>query len=355
MVSKHGGPGMKTGQQIKEEIASLRESGASNDELIREAIHQIFYHMGETPTQARVLDLVRSPGKSPGATTVQSRLNAFWIDIRKRTNTPLSCPDVPPDVLAAFEQAVPSLWLAAQAAAQDSLAVFRQEAESEVAEARALAAQARSEVETLADMARAAAQRESKAVERAGEMTRLMNEANLRRESAERDLAASHAAHSETLTQIEEWKKEAVRAKEETERVRQDANSRQDQLRAEYELQAVEMRKEISKLGSLLTASQETVGHLRVEIDREVSQAERRRVEADMAKAALADARIAHNKELSALRAEVATAHLSLAESKGRLDAVIEERERALAGLSAAMQRIAKLEHEIGFVGPRQY
>lgn len=346
---------MKTEQQATEAITALRESGASNDELIREAIHQIFYHMGETPTQVRVLNLVRSPGKSPGATTVQSRLNAFWIDLRKRTNTPLSCPDVPSDVLAAFEQAVPNLWLAAQTAAQDSLAVFRQEAESEVAEARALAAQARSEVETLADMARAAGQRESKAVERAEEMTRLMNEANQSRESTERDLAASNAAHSETLTQIEEWKKEAIRAKEETERVRKDADAREDRLRAEYDLRATEMHKEISKFESLLTASQETVSHLRVEIDREVFLSERRRAEAEAAKASLADTRTSHNKELHALRAEVTTAHLSLAESKGRLDAVIEERERALVSLSAALQRIAMFEHEAGFVGPQQH
>lgn len=345
---------MKIEQQIKEEIATLRESGASNDELIREAIHQIFYHIGETPTQARVLDMVRSPGKSPGATTVQARLNAFWVDLRKRTNTPLSCPDVPPDVLAAFERTVPNLWLAAQTAAQDSLAVFRQEAESEVAEARTLAAQARSEVETLADMARAAAQRESKAVEQAGEMTRLMNEANQSRESTERDLAACHAAHSETLTQIEEWKKEAISAKEETEHVRKEADAREDRLRAEYDLRVAKLHKEMSKLESLLTASQETVGHLRVEIDREVSQSERQRAEADAAKAALADARITHNKEMSALRAEVTTAHLLLAENKGRLDAVIEERERALVSLSAALRRIAMLEREIGFVGPRQ-
>lgn len=346
---------MKTEEQAKETITLLRETGADNDELIREAIHQIFYHMGETPTQARVLNLVRSPGKSPGATTVQARLNAFWVDLRKRTSTPLSCPDVPPDILTAFEQAVPKLWLAAQAAAQDSLAVFHQEAESRIAETEALAAQARSEVEALADLATAAGQREHKAVEMAREATTRANDANQSRESAERDLAAAQAAHSETLNQIEEWKKEAIRAKEETERVRQDANGRQDQLRAEHDLQAVEMRKEISKLESLLTASQETIGYLRVEIDREVSQSERRRVEADAAKSALADARIAHNKELSALRAEVTTAHLSLAESKGRLDAVIEERERALAGLSAAMQRIAKLEHEAGFVGPQQH
>lgn len=347
-------PTNKTEQQIKADIATLRESGASNDELIREAIHRIFYDMRENPSQARVLEMVRSPGKSPGAATVQSRVNAFWSDLRKRSATPLSCPDVPSSVLTAFEQAVPNVWLAAQAAAQESLAELGQEMESKISEAQTLARLARDEADAQADLATAAAKREAEAVERAHEEARRATEANKMRESAERDLAAAQAAHSEALTQIEEWQKETARAQAETERARSDADIRMDKVRAEHDRQVSELRKEMSKLESLLTASQETVSHLRVEIDREVSQSERRRAEADAAKAALSDAKIAHSKEVSGLRAEAMAAGLALAESKGKLEAVVEERERVLGSLGAALQKIARLEYEIGFVGPHK-
>lgn len=345
---------MKTEQQIKEDIATLRESGASNDELIREAIHRIFYDMRENPSQARVLEVVRSPGKSPGAATVQSRVNAFWNDLRKRSATPLSCPGVPSAVLTAFEQVVPNVWIAAQAAAQESLAALSQDMESKISEAQTLARLARDEADAQADIASAAAKREAEAIERAQEEAKRAAEANQMRESAERDLAAAQAAHSEALAQIEEWQKEAARAQAETERVRSDADARMDKVRAEQDRQVAELRKEMSKLESLLTASQETVSHLRVEIDREVSQSERRRTEVEAAKAALADARIAHGKEVSVLRTEVTAAGLALAESKGKLEAVVEERERVLGSLGTALQKIAKLEYEIGFIGPRK-
>lgn len=338
---------MKTEQQIKEEIAVLRESGASNDELIREAIHLIFYHLGENPSQARVLEMVRSPGKSPGAATVQARLNAFWVDLRKRTNTPLSCPDIPASVLTAFEQAIPSVWLAAQSAGQEALATVRQEVESKVAEAEALVEVARAEADAQSDLAAAAAQREAEAVER-------VSDANMARESTERDLAAARAAHTESVAQVDEWKKEVVRAQEETDRVRRDADARMDKVRADHDRQLAEMRKEMSRLDSLLTASQETVSHLRVEIDREVSQSERRRVETEAAKAAMAEARISHSKEVAALRAEVAAAGLLLAENKGRLDAVTEDRERTLESLGKALRDVARLEYEARFVGPQK-
>lgn len=166
---------MNIEDEIREEIDALRATTANTQELYREVCALLFFRYGITPTANKLYQLVKKGSMSAPA----EALARFWEELREKSRVRIEHPDLPDSLKTATGELVGRLWADAQAEAQESLSVFRHEADARVAEA---------------DAARQNAERDQQAaideLERLHEALDVTTERNL---ALERSLAAERA------------------------------------------------------------------------------------------------------------------------------------------------------------------
>lgn len=175
---------MDSEARIREEIETLKKTVTNTQELYREACALLFFRHGVTPTANKLYQLVRKGSMSAPA----EALARFWESLREKSRVRIEHPDLPDGLRLAAGELVGRLWTDAQAAAQESLAVFRQEARQAIAEATA---------------ARAAAEQTSRAIALELEQERAArHETGLQVLGLERRLAAEQAAGAALREQL---------------------------------------------------------------------------------------------------------------------------------------------------------
>lgn len=118
--------------QLAQEIGKLREAFPGTQDLYREVCALLFFRHGVTPTANKLYQLVRRGSMSAPA----EALTKFWSDLREKSRVRIEHPDLPENLRIAAGELTATLWTAAQAAATDSLAEFRNEAHVAVTEAK---------------------------------------------------------------------------------------------------------------------------------------------------------------------------------------------------------------------------
>ena len=123
-------------QQAEKTLAAgielLRAQFPQTQDLYREVCVLMFFRHGMTPTANKLYQLVRKGSMSAPA----EALNRFWENLRDKSRVTIAHPDLPDGLKTAAGEMTATLWKAAQAAAQESLAIFKEEAQALLDEAK---------------------------------------------------------------------------------------------------------------------------------------------------------------------------------------------------------------------------
>lgn len=115
---------MNIESEIREAIDALRDTTANTQELYREVCALLFFRYGITPTANKLYHFVRKGSMSAPA----EALARFWAELREKSRVRIEHPDLPDTLKVAAGELVGRLWSEAQAAAQENLNAFREEA-----------------------------------------------------------------------------------------------------------------------------------------------------------------------------------------------------------------------------------
>ncbi len=268
---------MSTEARILADIESIRAKDLDTQDLYREVCTILFFRYGVTPTANKLYQYVRKGSMSAPA----EALSRFWSDLREKSRVRIEHPDLPDALKVAAGELVASLWVQAQGSAQESLAVFRREAQHQVTESlQAVAA---------ADQARIAAQSEANQMRegiRAADERILTLERNLARESArtqslEQQLESASCQQKSFGVALAEARKDYSCELD---------KSRQELRRAEERLAAIEKRSllEIDHERQITLKVQRELQQLR---ENNLQNEERQRIELATCKTELAEAK----------------------------------------------------------------
>ncbi|MFA7624147.1 MAG: DNA-binding protein [Pusillimonas sp.] len=110
------------------DVERLRERFSQTQDLYREVCAVLFFRYGITPTTNKLYQLVRKGSMSAPS----QALAAFWQELREKSRVRIEHPDLPEGLASTAGELVATLWTSAQAAAHESLAALRQDAEAVV-------------------------------------------------------------------------------------------------------------------------------------------------------------------------------------------------------------------------------
>lgn len=300
---------MNIEDEIREEIDALRATTANTQELYREVCALLFFRYGITPTANKLYQLVKKGSMSAPA----EALARFWEELREKSRVRIEHPDLPDSLKTATGELVGRLWADAQAEAQESLSVFRHEADARVAEA---------------DAARQNAERDQQAaideLERLHEALDVTTERNL---ALERSLAAERA-------KTESLRAQSVLADERLETLETALAEARQAFSIELEklrdsLRISENRYEASEKRALL------------EIDRERTTATKAQKELAQERKAGADLIERQRNEYAALQRELGDLRQKLGVAEGSLTRMRELAEQQTTRLEAMREQLA--------------
>lgn len=179
-------------EEIAAEVARVRQvlPKASYREQMAALLPALFFKYGERPGANRVVAMLADNGRSPSTSTAQDEINKFWDNVRKNAAITIDRPDVPASLLSLLSDFAGKAWQQCMSEAQAQFTAQRNEADAEIAAARAAVEQA----ELLTTQARVAA----------AQTQRELQVANESREGLGRQVAREVSKGEELRKQIEE-------------------------------------------------------------------------------------------------------------------------------------------------------
>lgn len=326
---------MSTEAQIHADVEALRERTPETQDLYREVCTVLFFRYGITPTANKLYQYVRKGSMSAPAEALAN----FWEDLREKSRVRIEHPDLPEAVKTAAGDLVASLWIQAQAAAQDGLAGFRNEAQAAVLEAQNGKAAAESDRATaLAEL---------------GLAHHTIQVATERALQLERDLAAEQAGKASLAEQLAAAVRQQMTLEAALAESRRDFAVELEKLR--QALQKSEERHEAGEKRALLEIDRERTASAKLQTElaqlrkNQMEAAERHRSEAGLLQKELAEARqvagIAEGtlQEMRAIyqRQTEQTQSLQAAMAEGEVQKTLMERD-----LKACQEKVSSLEKE---------
>jgi DNA repair exonuclease SbcCD ATPase subunit len=284
---------------LQKEVQRLRMDGLSTRAISVHLAGAILNRYGERPTSSQLLELLRDrdEGKCPSFGTVQSALKQFWEKegaLRKHDQQILE--GCSPDLRQQASDLFNSILTLARGDSEASFNTFRQKHEQKLLEAR------RDLEDRDRDLARAGATNND-----------LLNEVQQERqarEQAKHELAEVVGRYEETKKRLEALEEEKINFNLEIEWIREKSTRELQSLRESLEKKLQDeiaqstrikedAQKEISHLDQLLTASDETIKRLRLDVQREVDRSEvmREKNNADQAEFKLTREEVVRLKE----------------------------------------------------------
>lgn len=309
---------MSTEAKINAEIEALKAKDLDTQDLYREVCTILFFRYGITPTANKLYQFVRKGSMSAPA----EALTKFWSDLREKSRVRIEHPDLPDDLKTAAGELVVSLWSQAQTSAQNSLAIFRQEAQENVTESLQAAA--------TADQARLAAEAESNQTREA------LRAANERILDLERDLAGERARTQSLEQQIELARHQQTTLEVALAEARKDYSAELEKSR--QELRRTEERLESNEKRALLEIDHER--QMTVKVQRELLQIRNSSLEIEE------QLRI----ELASSKAELANVRQMLGVAEGKQDELRTGKEKQLEELVALRQTLGNQETRLALL-----
>ncbi len=309
---------MSTEAKINAEIEALKAKDLDTQDLYREVCTILFFRYGITPTANKLYQFVRKGSMSAPA----EALTKFWSDLREKSRVRIEHPDLPDDLKTAAGELVVSLWSQAQTSAQNSLAIFRQEAQENVTESLQAVA--------TADQARLAAEAESNQTREA------LRAANERILDLERDLAGERARTQSLEQQIELARHQQTTLEVALAEARKDYSAELEKSR--QELRRTEERLESNEKRALLEIDHER--QMTVKVQRELLQIRNSSLENEE------QLRI----ELASSKAELANVRQMLGVAEGKQDELRTGKEKQLEELVALRQTLGNQETRLALL-----
>jgi len=282
-------------RQIQAEVERLRSQFADTQELYREVCVLLFFRFGITPTANKLYQFVRKGSMSAPA----EALSRFWGDLREKSKVRIEHPDVPDELRESAGQLVATLWSKAQTQAQDSLAVFRSEAATKVAEAKA---QLESANQTAAEL-------------------------GVQVEAAKDSMAQANQAIQDLNSQLAAEKAKSAALKEQLSAAAESQAGLQRSLEAARKDFAAELEKQRTALAHAEERLQATEKHALLEIDKERSALKRVEKELDAARLSATQASVVAKEEISALQVQLGSLHQQVGSLDGQLQAALSQRD----------------------------
>ena len=292
-----------TEQLLLQDIERLRGQFPQTQELYREVCTLLFFRYGTTPTANKLYQYVKRGSMSAPA----EALNRFWENLRKKSRVTIAHPDLPEDLRVAAGTLTATLWVAAQAQAQSSLAIFKIDAQSKVDAANVLADTAVHEKNLL---------------QQAHETLQLeLAEAQQQTSSVKQEVAVLFAANTSLESQLLDSKAEIAAHQQRFDSARREHVDELEKLRnatqlAEERFRSMEQR-------SLL------------EIDRERTATNKLQKTLDGERATVVATAERHRAELNALQARMGDLRQNIGVLEGTVQAYATARDQAIAQLQA--------------------
>jgi DNA repair exonuclease SbcCD ATPase subunit len=292
---------------LESDIEAVRERASDTQALYREVCALMFFRYGETPTANRLYQLVRKGSMSAPA----KALRDFWVEVRDKTRVDVGRPDLPPEVAAAAGELAANLWRLSSDAANAGLDVFRQDAQIELAAARAQALDAQSERDQASRQAELSANHAAELGQQIGTLEARLVELQTANDMLTKQLAVSKEEIAAGAVALADARRDFA---EELAKLRQSHDQNEQRL-----------------------AAAEKRALLEIDSERAAAARVRKEWQALNERAALQETE--HGAERDALRDALATAKAELAASAARCaasDAQIVEKDALLAERIAA-------------------
>jgi chromosome segregation ATPase len=331
-------------QQIRSEIEELRTQFPQTQDLYREVCTLLFFRYGQTPTANRLYQLVRKGSMSAPA----EALARFWAELREKSRVRIENPDLPDDLKQVTGELIANLWTKAQAMAQESLAIFREEAAATILEAQTqkTASEHRlgevlEELQSAQESLTRAAQRirSLEQIEAAAEATRTQLEEQLRHERAEqarlqRTLDDTRSSLESTRRDLDTARQGLAATSQQLDDTRRELTEELQRLRAS--LQAAEVQHQSERQSTLAELEQARTQLIQLERDLKTARS--------MAELA-ADQ---HRAEAAALRSQQGDLRQQLGIVEGNLQATLALRDQLATELNTARSHQATLTEQLG-------
>lgn len=301
-------PSLDHDTSLNSAIEHLRALYPQTQDLYREVCVLLFFRYGVTPTANRLYQLVRKGSMTAPA----SALNQFWKDLREKSRVRIEHPDLPETLRSAAGEWTATLWKAAQAAAQESLVAYQNEAQATVTQAQAQTA--------TAEAARRIAEQESQDAQQA------LSEAHKRISTLEQQKAAADATTAALDAQLLKVRNECETLHQRLEAARHDFKMELDKLRADAQL--AEERFRAAETRALL------------EIDRERNATLRLHKELESTRLSAAQVSERHRAELNTLQEHLGDLRQKNGVQEGRLDAANAARQQLLDELTLLKKQL---------------
>lgn len=301
---------MSAEAQIYADIEALRERTPETQDLYREVCTILFFRYGITPTANKLYQYVRKGSMSAPA----EALAKFWEDLREKSRVRIEHPDLPEAVKTTAGELVASLWIQAQAAAQDGLAGFRAEAQAATLKAKTEKAAAESERATALAQLKRTHYTIKEATERALQLERDLATAQAGKASLEDQLATAGRQQTVLETALTESRRDFAA---ELEKLRQ-------------ALQKSEERHEAGEKRALL------------EIDRERTASAKLQTEVAQLRESQMKATERHRSDVGLLQKELAVARQIAGVAEGTLlemRAIYQQQTEQMQSLQAAVAK----------------
>ncbi|NGM88500.1 ATPase [Parapusillimonas sp. SGNA-6] len=301
---------MTNEEALSRDIETLRERFTQTQELYREVCALLFFRYGITPTANKLYQLVRKGSMSAPA----DALSKFWADLREKSRTRIEHPELPDTLKEAAGELIASLWVKAQADAQESLEAYRMQANAIVLQMQATVAAAEAE----RDETRSESHKLRDELNQAGKQMNALREA----------VAASEATRASLQASLDEAKQDNATLQRKLEDARREFAAELDKLRAAMEL--AEGR------------SRSTEKRMLLEIDRERTIAAQLQKELDALTAVSHRTAEGQRREVTMLQQTLGDTRQKNGQLEGALQAVTASLERAGLDIEQLQTRLSE-------------
>ena len=286
-------------QLLLADIDRLRGHFPLTQDLYREVCILLFFRHGVTPTANKLYQLVRKGSMTAPA----EALGKFWADLREKSRVRIEHPDLPETLKTAAGELTATLWSAAQAMANETLASYRSEAQASVAKASTALESAQAERDDCQ--------------EQLADALRTGDAANLRISALEQNLAAMAATNTSIQLQLLQTREDSAADSaahlEGLQLARREFTAEVEKLRAATQL--AEERFHGAETRALL------------EIDRERSASVKLQKEVDAVRASAHQAAQRHGSDLAALQTQLGDHRQTAGRLEGSLQAATANRD----------------------------
>lgn len=337
--------------QIRSQVEELKEQFPQTKDLYREVCALLFFRYGVTPTGNKLYQLVRKGSMSAPA----EALTLFWRDLREKSRVRIEHPDLPEDLKGAAGELIGSLWAKSQTQAQESLAAFREQANSSMLEAQARQVEAEARQRELTQELLTSQQDHAAAKEQNRSLDQQLSSALTSQAALEVEFQRTRKASEQLQQELDRVRETLGTTRHALEEASQELKSTKQDFetsRQAFEATRQRLRATIDGLKASMEAAETRYRHETAEISAELDQArtksEQLQNNIEALRNAAASANELHRIEDSRLQGENGNLRQQIGMLEGKLQGVIAHREELSKEVKSLRNHQNELNVEVG-------